>query len=813
MIAQVGKVALEAGKTYEFRCMARQTRIVGGSISIAISDMSTWSNCGLDTQLAVGNTWQSYRRVFRAGKSVSASSRLQIWFTETGTLCLADVSIVPTSPPHVELTDVVPPRGGKNLLPNGRFEVGGATWSTFGAPVGWGGMLAHLCGKVINEGIKDHPQFLRIQVGGQQTPVLGFDYPRSSTLKQTRLLAANRHWIAVEPGKPYTLSCDLRASRPGTTAVLGCAQMDPESGVDGMRQEETAETVGITWASHRITFWPTRRFVFVMVGPESTNNREFSLDVDRVQLEQGREATEYEPYADTAISVEPSAPSGIFQEGQTPSLRIRCARPAGLIKTTRLLLTATDYFGRTTLLPDVDVAEPKTEVLLPKSWRGWYRIMLRTLNSRIAITTPEIRVAIIPHRPAKETVLGLNHAFPDPYLIDLAQLVGISQYRDWSFQWEQIEPKRGEFHWAEADSELGRMLDKGLGVTALLPPFPSAEWSSSAPKSLAAQFDLGDRVRQSWAPTDPSDLARFAGVIASRYKNRIHFWEFLNEPIYTGYSLPGPKYGTNDYVSLLKPVAKAVKSADPTCKIIGGAAAGPGRLTREMFESGLLDSIDVLNLHIYPGLTAPEAFIPQMDSLNAEMGKRGKRKPIWITEFSYYGMDNQPREPFIAEPNNWSENRLLNDEKQCADYTVRFLAIMLSKGVEHVFIHSGTNNAVNLPSSQCCLFEYGGVPRKAAAALAVFCKMVGPHPKPIKSFSSTGCYAFSFINGREKVTIAWGTSSLPAVPLFNFKGKHVFDAMGYPLTGRDLRLSESPIYVIEPLACVTREPSRTLMGR
>ena len=106
-----------------------------------------------------------------------------------------------------------------------------------------------------------------------------------------------------------------------------------------------------------------------------------------------------------------------------------------------------------------------------------------------------------------------------------------------------------------------------------------------------------------------------------------------------------------------------------------------------------------------------------MKDLLAMMDAHGGRKPIWMTEFSYYGADNLPRRPFFPRANNWAEERLLDSERQCADYTVRFFLVMLSHGVEKVFIHSGASGRVNDPNYECALFDYGSVPRKLFAAL------------------------------------------------------------------------------------------------
>ena len=147
MLAQVGVVTLAKGKTYEFSCRARAEGIKSRAVRVALSETKPWGPTGLFEELPVGGAWRSYVRVFTATQDVGPSGRLQIWFAETGTLYIADVRIVEYQAQDVEFTDLVRAAGGKNLVPNGSFEVGAAGWSSIGAGAGWGN-LSSLHGKV-----------------------------------------------------------------------------------------------------------------------------------------------------------------------------------------------------------------------------------------------------------------------------------------------------------------------------------------------------------------------------------------------------------------------------------------------------------------------------------------------------------------------------------------------------------------------------------------------------------------------------------------------------------------------------------------
>ena len=186
-----------------------------------------------------------------------------------------------------------------------------------------------------------------------------------------------------------------------------------------------------------------------------------------------------------------------------------------------------------------------------------------------------------------------------------------------------------------------------------------------------------------------------------------------------------------------------MRKADPACKVMGGIAGGPETLTREVIEAGCLKHVDIFNLHIYPGQRPPESYAGEMDDLLALMDAHGGRKPIWMTEFSYYGADNLPRRPFFPRANAWSEERLLDSERQCADYTVRFFLVMLSHGVREGVHPLRRQRAGERPELRVRLFDYGGVPRKLFPALAVM----------------TACWARS---RRPSASRRWASSATPS---------------------------------------------------
>jgi hypothetical protein len=808
MLAQVGVVRLIKGRTYEFSCRARAEGLRGRAISVSLPDTKTWTDSGLYEQLAVGRAWKTYRRLFRASQDVGPTGRLQFWFTEPGTLCLADVRIVECAQPEVEFTDTVPPAGVKNLVANGSFEVGPSGWASLGLGAGWGD-LGCLHGRVEREGGTHGRALLRIALGGASTPVLYFDYYEPVVRRELRPLAASLGWIPVEKGTAYTISCDMRASRDGVRAALGARAEDPMG-----QRRDYLRTVELTraWQRCSLTFRPECRYVFVLAGPDLVREEQVYVDIDAVQLEKGEAATAFEPRSPVEFAVEPAEPGGIFVEGRPAALHMRACNHGTAPVRADVRFEVTDFDDKPVALPAQSLEAPaggsvERELKVPADWKGFYRV--RAACRAGGKTAPaDVRLAILPARTGDDSACGINHAFPSAYLIRLAAKAGVTWYRDWSLKWQQVEPVKGEFHWQRADAQIDRVVREGAHLTALLPPFPSADWSSEAPPGLPTTGYPGVRLRQAWGPKDPADLAAFIERAASRYKDRIHVWEFLNEPIYTDYALPadsarrygGKRYAPADYVSLLRAAAVAMRKADPACKVMGGIGSGPLHLTRETIEAGGLKCIDILDLHVYPGSRTPESYAPEMDELAAMMDAHGGRRPIWVTEFAYYGADDLPRKPFFPGPGSWADERLLESERQCAQFTVRFFAVMLSRGVQKVFLHSGASARANQPNLECVLFGYGGAPRKLLPALGVLTDLVGPWPSCAgrRRLGESG-HAVAFETAPRSVVVLWQEDDEAAGRVTGRTSADVrwMDMMGRTI-GAPLALTGSPVYLVGP---------------
>jgi len=127
--------------------------------------------------------------------------------------------------------------------------------------------------------------------------------------------------------------------------------------------------------------------------------------------------------------------------------------------------------------------------------------------------------------------------------------------------------------------------------------------------------------------------------------------------------------------------------------------------------------------------------------------------------------------------------------------------VMLSHGVEKVFVHSGASGKANEPHFECAFYGPGGTPRKLVPAMAVFTELLGAKPVSV-GFRRIGeyDYAAAFETGTKSVVVLWededGPGSLNRTMASGDVAVHTLDMMGRPTQAA--RLSPSPVYLVAP---------------
>lgn len=728
----------------------------------------------------------------------------------------------------------VPSIDTKNLVPNSGFETGSFGWSSLGKKVGWSAGLSSLFGKVTTAEKFEGSHSLEIALGPGKTATTYFDVLPAETVHQHAPLATNLGWISVTPGDTYTLSAYMKASRTGVPAKFmvrfgGKIIPTPE-----VTTEEKAVTLSTEWTRYAFTFQATQADVFVGVGPDLTSqpDTEATVWIDAVQLEKRGEASAYAPRAAVEVAVESGRFGNVYPMDVPPNLTFRAVNRTGKAVELEVALELRDYFDaalpeirhRVTVPAKGSVSEP-IELKVPGA--GYYKLTATTTGEGVNEVV-RFPLALIHEYKKADGPFGMNHPPATEEMMEQLRRIGVVWARNWSLDWNEVEPRRDEFVWDEADRQVSRVKAAGWNELALLPAFASTRWSTELPPDFDVPKNwraLRDWAWLSTAPKDPTRMAHYMKQVIGRYKGTVKHWEFLNEPgtstalpsTYRG--MPGFRYDAQSYLDLLKVGSKAVREADPEAKLIGGFALEVLFRAPQFIRGGGLDLIDIMNVHPYAFFEeAPEQFIPQMQRLLALMDESPSgRKPIWVTESGYYAEDDKPWDPWVAPPGYFSAAVSMKTEKMAADHSIRQAAIMLAHGVKKIFYHQGMDGEVNtsLHNLENCMIGPQGTPQKVYAATAYLAHLLGDDfvfagaldkPAQLNGLPTDSIYGYAFQCGNKAVLIAWAPEEWQQGKVWTLKVPRDVDAfniVGTRITeggnGKKVRLSDTPVYLVTDL--------------
>jgi len=786
MLCQLNTVQLEKGKWYKISFSAKQEGIAGRAAQVAISDTKSWSNCGLQESFRLSSNWKQFSFTFRAEQTITDNTRLQFWYNSTGTLWLDNVTLENSEPVKKVYTNVLTATDAVNLIPNSSFECGASGWGSIADTPGWGGNLNQLIGEVDYSTAKSHKASLRIALSPDNLPVYYFDYFSLYRIPIKAPLLANKGWIAVEPGELYTLSAYMKADNEGLAGILSVRQAFQGA----LRKEITLST---NWERYSFTFQPQADQIFVALGLDLEKSKQESgtIWIDDVQLEKSPEATPYNPRHEVEAGLKTGRLSNLFHYGDKTEMKATIFNADNFPHSVTLKWQITDFDDRVVHESRIKVDIPQESSLeVPVDTgvqkKGFYRINLMVEDSDSVIER-SLRFAVIEPYTESDSLFGMNHAYPWQHLLDLSKEFGLLWFRDWSLKWQDVEPEKGKFDFKEADYQINRVLESGLNVLPLL-PFPSSNWSSSSEQAIDNHYP-GIRERMACMPRDLEDFADYVRSTIRYYKDRLHVWEILNEPIYTDYALPRSKgYKVDDYVRLLQKAYQAVKEADPEAFVIGGIAGGAETYTREFIELGGLKWVDALNIHIYPGVTTPDEYEKSFSQLRSRMRESQGDKPIWFTEGAYYADDDTPVDPYSS----WLKP--LESEMEASEWQVKFNTILFAYGVEKIIYHSGTPGSINNETLDAIFFEWAGDPRKMLATQSAMSNLLKP---PIYSLgrldSPDKVKAYGFKTGGQTVVVAWTEEKEAEISIAGKSWKAI-DIQGNDLKADRLTLTERPIY-------------------
>jgi hypothetical protein len=800
MLAQENTVHLEEGLWYKISFAAKQKGILSQVAKVAIAT-KTWQNTGLGESFQVTNQWKQFEFVFQAKQTVLENTRLQFGYTSTGTFWLDDVQLEPSEPVVHRYTEIIPPTTSVNLLPNSSFECGLSGWGSIAdLPYGMGNLNLTV-GEVDTTTARMHQSSFKIAITKETIPAFHFDGWLYRVPVRAPLLA-NRGWITVEPGEDYTLSAYMKADIRGWHGVLSV-----QEAFLGSREQRVH--LFTEWTRHTFKFRPQAEQIFIALGLDLDTPSQMSSDeesgtvwIDGVQLVKNNSPLAYKPRAAIEVGLETAHLGNLFPYGVEPEIVTTIFNSDQATHSIVLYVTTTDFddtvVHETTLSVDVPPRQT-TKISIDPGVRskGFYRLHLRCDEADVVMTRP-LRFAIIEPYTKTDSLFGINHAPPWSHLLELSKQIGILWFRDWSLQWQYVEPVKGAFDFTQPDYQINRLLERELNVLSLL-PFPSSNWSSSAGPVVN---DPGYVGSMAYMPHDLDEFTTYVRETVQNYHGYLGAWEILNEPIYSSYALPSNKgYQVSDYVQLLQEAYQTVKTVDPGALVIGGV--GGSTHAEEFIEAGGLPWVDILNLHLFPGLTAPDTYEEPLRWLRERMVSVGLDIPIWLTEGAYYADDDKPYEPWKsawlkAEP--WSTAWLepLGSEINASEWQVKLNTLLLAYGIEKIFYHSGASSSLNNEWLQGIFFEWAAEPRKMLVTQSAMANLLSP---PIKSLglieNPQELKAYGFESDGRTVIVAWVKEGAGRREI-SLAGKpwQAIDLQGNELRVDTISLTERPVYFV-----------------
>ena len=264
--------------------------------------------------------------------------------------------------------------------------------------------------------------------------------------------------------------------------------------------------------------------------------------------------------------------------------------------------------------------------------------------------------------------------------------------------WPTLEPSPAQFSQpflTSMDNVVSNAISNGMSVLFVVLGTPA--WDQPSDQSGATDVDVpGGNL----PPVDDSSYATAMAVMAGHFAGQPVAWELWNEP-------NNPTYfaTTNPatYAHLACAAYRAIKQVAPTAIVAAGALSqqDPIWLSRA-YAAGLQGCFDVLSLHPYDPITAPEPTnwqppvnIASDRQIMVENGDGAKS--IWITEFGWAA------DPVTTDP-------LLNGNvtlAEQAEYTSNFIHEVAASYpyVTSMMIFSGVDNS----SSDNAFEEYAGI--------------------------------------------------------------------------------------------------------
>ena len=292
-------------------------------------------------------------------------------------------------------------------------------------------------------------------------------------------------------------------------------------------------------------------------------------------------AVHFKPYSKFFV-VEPDAPFGMYEYGQTPSFTILWGNKVRK-GTTSATATVRDVYGEVVAKKTFDVNpvdRGTTTFDLPGfDKRGTFSVTVTAADNSsdfcVFATYPKFQ-----RKPGVPTPFGATD-IGSPEASRLAADLGFTYVRHF-LQWPTVQPLPGTWTFERLDRTIHSNHEAGLLPWISLQGAPS--WALPAGMH-------GFRFEP--APIDEKAWANFVTTVSRRYKGELWGWEWLNEIV------PGSKCDdpVATYLGLCRVGAEAAHAVDPNLKIQLAGGLWPHNFRTDLLNAGVDKYIDFLPVH------------------------------------------------------------------------------------------------------------------------------------------------------------------------------------------------------------------------
>ncbi|MHB1455312.1 MAG: carbohydrate binding domain-containing protein [Armatimonadota bacterium] len=599
--------------------------------------------------------------------------------------------------------------------------------------------------------------------------------------------------ITVKPDTDYVISMYVRCKSVGYAWFGG--------GPKWMLREKLPQDTNGKWLRVSIPFKSddSGRWDFMIVSEDTAE----SLDIDAVQIEEGKSATPFHGEIFHA-SVDNKSYAGIYKSPKEVAVTLGVNNfmdiPLTVISNWQLRrLPGNDVVSSGTSVLKI-AADGASKVTLPfprKATYGLYEYMVTT-SAKNYIVKSEARIAIMRDPPISREMdnLGINIHVAGDDTARLMRRIGLRWARiDWHMQ--LCAPSKDQVIWDFIDRQVAVADKYGLKLFPIFGAGDPPAWMRLDDGTFNVQYH-----------------ADYIGSILRRYRGKIPAFNVYNEPesgAITAFKNPGL------WEADLKAVRKAARAADPDAMIVGiglsGNTGDPGDwwfnpLMRSSIALG--QYLDACDWHNYPAPRnrRPEetnAICSGVDGLRESVPKARafvSGKELWITEHGFSVCN--PHNPSVAAMNK-SDNPMAPfevTEKQQGDYLVRQVILELAYGIDRVFLYQlgpdGTDdsyegqfgitrNRPNGLSAKLAYVQIANMIQELAGAVPVKVYIPSPNVRIAR-----------FHRGSTDVVAAWtvrGSAKLSFQIDDGFQG----DPFGNrsPIQGAvTVKITESPIFLV-----------------